>query len=877
MKCLKALILSVVIFWASAAQAMDTPIVSGGTEAPSNSATNYWVVNGTTISWNATENNVSNIVSVAGTWKTFYASVATAPGAGTSWTFTLMLNGSPTSSACTISDAATTCNDTSDTVALVPGDIISIRSEPTNTPGAPGALRFAWVFDAAANTSVLLGGTTGAPSSGQYGLVQNYASANASLTNREVVIPTAGTFSDLSVKLTVAPGVGTSRTFTLVKNAGDQTLTCTIADAATTCNDASHSFTVAKGDVVSIRLDVSGVPASTVPRWSIGWSPDVDGESLLLFSSSSNLSPGGSTLYNFMAGSLGWTATESSAANLATAGTLKKAYVSLSGAPDGSASYTFNSRVAGADGNLQVVVSGASTTGEDAVNTDAVTVGQLIDWSHFATDTPTTRFARLGVVLLTEVPATPTPTATATATTTSTSTPTSTPTTGPAVGMISQMNGVAQTLNTGNTRYLCPLSGTIVAWESTESIGSCVMPSAGTFSNFYVALSGTSGTGTRAFKFFVNGAEPASTLSASITNGTSANDTTNLVTVNAGDTVSIRQVTTGTLNSVFIYWGVQFRAAVNTNEQPIIYNSLGNTAAGSSTRYFQIQGNGAMVTSGNENFIKQRMPTGGTLSKLRVSVSAAPSTSRTFTLRQNASGTTLTCTITNPNTTCTDAVNSVTVAAGEDFSLQTVGTSDTGAPRVKVSMVFAPTTDGEMIALTSDSLVQSQNTTVYNAINGGNVFQTTETFSQQLFLPGTVKKLQGKVDSNVGGSGQTITFSLNANQTPQAVTCSIATGASSCSDGSNTYDINQSDMLALKMALSATTGARTGWTGFVVSMPTPTSTPTSTATSTSTPTSTSTSTPTNTPTVTPTSTVTSTPTNTAVAAGAKVLLLGAGK
>jgi hypothetical protein len=61
-----------------------------------------------------------------------------------------------------------------------------------------------------------------------------------------------------------APGIGNNIVFTWRKNATGQTLTCTITgNVATSCNDSTHSFLVAQGDLLTIQLVSTGIIAGT--------------------------------------------------------------------------------------------------------------------------------------------------------------------------------------------------------------------------------------------------------------------------------------------------------------------------------------------------------------------------------------------------------------------------------------------------------------------------------------------------------------------------------------------------------------------------------------------------------------------------------------
>lgn len=71
------------------------------------------------------------------------------------------------------------------------------------------------------------------------------------------IIPVAGILKNLYVKVETAPGAGNNAVFTVRINGVDKTITCTIADTATTGNDVAHSEAIAVGDLVSIKCVTS--------------------------------------------------------------------------------------------------------------------------------------------------------------------------------------------------------------------------------------------------------------------------------------------------------------------------------------------------------------------------------------------------------------------------------------------------------------------------------------------------------------------------------------------------------------------------------------------------------------------------------------------
>jgi hypothetical protein len=72
--------------------------------------------------------------------------VTTAPGGTDSWTLRVQKNGGDANLTCTITGAATTCTDLSNTDSFIPGDTGRLRMTPNNTPATPGQIFCRWLF-----------------------------------------------------------------------------------------------------------------------------------------------------------------------------------------------------------------------------------------------------------------------------------------------------------------------------------------------------------------------------------------------------------------------------------------------------------------------------------------------------------------------------------------------------------------------------------------------------------------------------------------------------------------------------------------------------------------------------------------------------------
>lgn len=100
---------------------------------------------GSDANWGATEANVQYRMP-AGTMKRLYVALGTAPGGVAARTITSRVNGTDQTLASTCTGAATTSNNTSDTISLAEGDLVSVKNTPANSP-ADSVITFALVVN----------------------------------------------------------------------------------------------------------------------------------------------------------------------------------------------------------------------------------------------------------------------------------------------------------------------------------------------------------------------------------------------------------------------------------------------------------------------------------------------------------------------------------------------------------------------------------------------------------------------------------------------------------------------------------------------------------------------------------------------------------
>jgi hypothetical protein len=91
---------------------------------------------------------------------------------------------------------------------------------------------------------------------------------HASETPAQQVLPIAGSISSFYVRLSGNPNAGRSYSFVVRINGADTALACTIADAATSCSDTTHSVAVTAGSLIAIHAVGTANPTGRTMVWS---------------------------------------------------------------------------------------------------------------------------------------------------------------------------------------------------------------------------------------------------------------------------------------------------------------------------------------------------------------------------------------------------------------------------------------------------------------------------------------------------------------------------------------------------------------------------------------------------------------------------------
>ena len=351
------------------------------------------------------ESNKRSYLSPAGTVKNFRVVLDGAPGAGTSYEFRIRLNGADTSPlvGCTISGTATSCVDTSNTVAVVGGDYVTFSTIPTGTPAVTDAMQ-TWVLDSttsgetmlhgnSASTSISASATLYGPLSGAEG---GWESTEA---NTEIVVPLAGTLKNLRVVIGGNPGADKSYAFTARINESSPANgpTCTIAGGTdTSCTDLTNTATVVAGDRIGIQVVPSGTPTTRQVRGAVlTFATGTDGDFFIASTDSDAMATCATSYTYLQAGDAAGNATEGVIQQIGQVMTITAIYVDVSGAPGAGTSYQFTLFQNEGTTGLTCTISGASATTCNSTGTVTIAADDRLDTQIIPSGTPTGRTAKI--------------------------------------------------------------------------------------------------------------------------------------------------------------------------------------------------------------------------------------------------------------------------------------------------------------------------------------------------------------------------------------------------------------------------------------------------------------------------------------------------
>lgn len=348
-------------------------IIAGQNDALGGGATEY---NGLMAGRDWVAGQFEHVITTPGTISNLLVELSGAPGAGTSYIFTLMLNGAPTALVATIANADTQGQDTANSVSVVAGDKVSLRCTFTGAPANPTARWSSLFTGTVAKQSLIMGQGYCDKNFVSYAPIM-YGNSPLAAAEASVycVCPTSGKIKNLYVNLTASPGVAPDAfRYTLMVDGVPSTLTVTVTAPDTSGSDIAHEVTVAAGQLLDLMVEPLNAPSnSNTTSWGMTFEADIDGESIIV-SGGSDQPHQVASEYNYL--SLGvynfvWSSPESNYYHLGQPTTLRKLYVYLSAAPGAGKSRSVSIRV-NATSRITVNIADAAQTGNNVADTWAL-------------------------------------------------------------------------------------------------------------------------------------------------------------------------------------------------------------------------------------------------------------------------------------------------------------------------------------------------------------------------------------------------------------------------------------------------------------------------------------------------------------------------
>ena len=375
-------------------------------------------------------------------------------------------------------------------------------------------------------------------------------------------------------------------------------------------------------------------------------------------------------------------------------------------------------------------------------------------------------------------------------------------------------------MNNAADQYMTPQGG--FSWSPGETGRSMVMPTAGVIKKMYVTMDGVPSVGSsNRFTLRKNTVSQALTVLISGGFDTTGFDDVNEVAVVAGDLISILQHPTAfpTARSAMI--SLIFKGST-AGESIICYcSTVGVGGGGGLTKYQAVMGNVESPAAWGNSSI-QPIPTNGTLKKMYVNVQTAPGVgeSLTITLLKGGIATALTVTIAGVNTTGNDVANTVAVSAMDELTFQM--TSSGGAANQgesQISMVFAPTIDGEAPVMgTSTNVLGAAGTTFNNpcGVGSNEVWGAAEAQFYQIVREATISKLCVTLDI-APGAGNSRTFEVRQNGADTGVQVVLSNAEVGGVDNVNSVAVIDGDLIAIEHIPAGPPDAGDAHWGFVIS------------------------------------------------------------
>lgn len=305
----------------------------------------------------------------------------------------------------------------------------------------------------------------------------------------------------------------------------------------------------------------------------------------------------------------------------------------------------------------------------------------------------------------------------------------------------------------------CGNSQLTTTWNATEANRSNVVAVAGRIKGLYARISVAAGAAkSRTFTVRKNGADTSITCIISGAADTSCTDTANSFSVVPGDYISLSATPVGTPAAATVQAYMVFSSGIKLS---IISGSGSAATTNSAVRYAGISGD--IDWNATEINRSQVFPTGGTLSNLYVLLSTAPTAGKSyaFLLQKNGADSTITCTVSDTGTACSDLSNSVAFVAGDTVSMKSTPSGTPTASRASFSMKFAPTTDGEAVLLFGVNQTLTSGGNFYYSITGNGVSDANDAQAGSYVPDMTLKKMYVTLGAYTSAAGNYTIRAMN--------------------------------------------------------------------------------------------------------------------
>lgn len=383
MRRLTAVLISFALAFPSLADATTQVLIGAPNGSMTTNTTKYQPVAGDAGN-NFSSAGPLSIFAIAGTVSSLYANVTSAVTGSNTLVMTLYVNGSPTSLTCTITGGATTCSDTSHSASVSVGDYAYVVSAGSGA-GAVQYESFSMNFvPTTANETAFFGGVVSWNTASERATGLFSTQSNASIANAQTLIAGGGTVDNMYSILASSPGAGKSFTIKGNLNSSDQTLSCVISDAATTCNDTSHSYSYSAADTGAFTATPSGTPTASISSVGARYVPSTAGNFLISAANSSGTFDGGTATRFLAVSGSGISATENQVQAISNAMTVNTLRIKASRAGGAGTTKRFTFMINGVDSSATCDMADTATTCAWS-GTVSVSAGDLIDIKDEAT------------------------------------------------------------------------------------------------------------------------------------------------------------------------------------------------------------------------------------------------------------------------------------------------------------------------------------------------------------------------------------------------------------------------------------------------------------------------------------------------------------